>query len=277
MKAQKAFNLSLFWFVAVVTALISFFPVIWIFLTSIKTPFEIYAFPVIYLPSKATIRNYIDVFTQQTFGRFFFNSVLVSGFSAMVCVFISSMAAYGLSRFRIKRSLLILVIILSFSTFPYIASVIPLFIFLRRLRLLNTYFSLILPYVAFNTPFSVWISHAYFREVPLSIEDAAKLDGCSRMGTLWRIFYPLSTPVLSTVLIITFMMCWMEFLFAMTLISKPAMRTIPAGIALYPGEYAFPWETISAAAVLAIVPIILFIVFFQRQIISGLTRGALKT
>ncbi len=261
---------------AIVTALVSFFPVIWIFLTSIKNPFEIYAFPVIYLPSKATIQNYIDVFTQQTFGRFFFNSVFVSGISAVVCVFISSMAAYGLSRFRIKRSLLILVIILGFSTFPYIASVIPLFIFFRRLRLLNTYFSLILPYVAFNIPFSVWISHAYFREVPLSIEDAAKLDGCSRMGTLFRIFYPLSTPVLSTVLVITFMMCWMEFLFAMTLISKPSMRTIPAGIALYPGEYAFPWETISAAAVLAIVPIILFIVFFQRQIISGLTRGAIK-
>jgi multiple sugar transport system permease protein len=168
----------------------------------------------------------------------------------VVCVFIASLAAYGLSRFRVRHSLLILVIILGFSTFPFIASVIPLFVFFRNLRLLNSYFSLILPYVAFNTPFSVWIAHAYFREVPLSIEDAAKLD--------------------------TFMMCWMEFIFAVTLISKPAMRTIPAGIALYPGEYAFPWETISAAAVVSIVPIILFIVFFQRQIISGLTRGALK-
>ena len=228
------------------------------------------------MPTKLTIKNYVNVFTQNTFGLFFFNSVLVSSTSAVICVFISSLAAYGLSRFRIKHSLLILVIILGFSTFPFIASVIPLFIFFRNLRLLNTYVSLILPYVAFNTPFSVWLCHAYFREVPLSIEDAAKLDGCSRLGTLWKIFYPLSTPVLSTVLIVTFMMCWMEFLFALTLISKPTMRTIPAGIALYPGEYAFPWETISAAAVLSIVPIIVFIVLFQKKIISGLTRGAVK-
>jgi multiple sugar transport system permease protein len=276
MSGRDRLGRGLFWLVVVLAAVVSFFPVGWIFLTSIKTNVEIYAFPVVYLPSKVTFQNYIDVFTQQTFGRFFLNSVIVSSVSAVVCVFIASLAAYGLSRFRVRHSLLILVIILGFSTFPFIASVIPLFVFFRNLRLLNSYFSLILPYVAFNTPFSVWIAHAYFREVPLSIEDAAKLDGCSRLGTLWRIFYPLSTPVLSTVLIITFMMCWMEFIFAVTLISKPAMRTIPAGIALYPGEYAFPWETISAAAVVSIVPIILFIVFFQRQIISGLTRGALK-
>jgi multiple sugar transport system permease protein len=273
---NRSIRRALFLLVITFTAIVSFFPVVWIFLTSIKIDREIYAFPVVYLPSKLTIKNYVDVFTQNTFGLFFFNSVFVASCSAVICVFISSLAAYGLSRFRIKHSLLMLVIILGFSTFPYIASVIPLFIFFRSLRLLNSYVSLILPYVAFNTPFSVWLCHAYFREVPLSIEDAAKLDGCSRLGTLWKIFYPLSTPVLSTVLIITFMMCWMEFLFALTLISKPTMRTIPAGIALYPGEYAFPWETISAAAVLSIIPIILFIVLFQKKIISGLTRGAVK-
>ncbi len=273
---NRAIRKSVFVLIIAITAFVSFFPVVWIFLTSIKVDREIYAFPIVYLPTKLTIKNYVNVFTQNTFGLFFFNSVLVSSTSAVICVFISSLAAYGLSRFRIKHSLLILVIILGFSTFPFIASVIPLFIFFRNLRLLNTYVSLILPYVAFNTPFSVWLCHAYFREVPLSIEDAAKLDGCSRLGTLWKIFYPLSTPVLSTVLIVTFMMCWMEFLFALTLISKPTMRTIPAGIALYPGEYAFPWETIPAAAVLSIVPIIVFIVLFQKKIISGLTRGAVK-
>ncbi len=273
---NRTIRRAVFFLIIAITAFVSFFPVVWIFLTSIKVDREIYAFPIVYVPTILTIKNYIDVFTQNTFGLFFFNSVFVSSTSAAICVFISSLAAYGLSRFRIKHSLLILVIILGFSTFPFIASVIPLFIFFRSLRLLNTYVSLILPYVAFNTPFSVWLCHAYFREVPLSIEDAAKLDGCSRLGTLWKIFYPLSTPVLSTVLIITFMMCWMEFLFALTLISKPTMRTIPAGIALYPGEYAFPWETISAAAVLSIVPIIVFIVLFQKKIISGLTRGAVK-
>lgn len=273
---NRTIRRAVFFLIIAITAFVSFFPVVWIFLTSVKVDREIYAFPIVYVPTILTIKNYIDVFTQNTFGLFFFNSVFVSSTSAAICVFISSLAAYGLSRFRIKHSLLILVIILGFSTFPFIASVIPLFIFFRSLRLLNTYVSLILPYVAFNTPFSVWLCHAYFREVPLSIEDAAKLDGCSRLGTLWKIFYPLSTPVLSTVLIITFMMCWMEFLFALTLISKPTMRTIPAGIALYPGEYAFPWETISAAAVLSIVPIIVFIVLFQKKIISGLTRGAVK-
>jgi len=272
----KTLRKTFFLIIIIVVAILSFFPVAWILLTSVKTEFEIYAFPVIYFPKKIIIANYINVFTQQTFGRFFLNSIIVSLVSALICVLISSLAAYGLSRFKIKHNLFILVLILGFSTFPYIASVIPLFVFFRNLKLLNTYISLILPYVAFNTPLSVWLCHAYFREVPLSIEDAAKLDGCSRTSTLWRIFYPLSTPVLSTVLIIAFMMCWMEFLFAITLISKPTMRTIPAGIALYPGEYAFPWETISAAAMISIVPIIIFIVLFQRQIISGLTSGAIK-
>jgi multiple sugar transport system permease protein len=275
-KAATVARKSVFGFILIVTVIISFFPVVWMFLTSLKTSMEIYAFPVVYIPTKLTFQNYVDVFTQNRLARFFFNSVLVGSVATVVCLAVSSLAAYGLSRFRVRHNLLILVIILGFSTFPFIASVIPLFDVLRRLRLLNTYFSLMLPYIAFNIPFSVWLSFAYFKEFPLSIEDAAKIDGCSRLGTLWRIFYPLSAPVLSSVAIVTFINCWNEFIFALILISKPHMRTIPAGIALYPGEYSFPWETISAAAVVATLPIIFFIVFFQKKIISGLTRGAVK-
>ena len=255
---------------------ISFFPVIWLFITSIKPYQEIYQFPVVYIPSSIVISNYITVFTRHAFSRFFMNSVVVSISSTAICVLLSSCAAYGLSRFKLKQSGLILFIILGFSTFPFIASVIPLFAYFRDLGLLNTYFSLILPYTAFNIPFCVWLTTAYYKEVPVSLEDVAKLDGLSRTQILFQIFMPLSAPVLAAVCIITFVNCWNEFLFALTMISRNTMRTIPAGIALFPGEYDFPWDTISAAACLSIVPIIVFILLFQKMIISGLTSGSVK-
>lgn len=262
--------------IVAIFAVVSFFPVVWIFLTSIKTSREIYAFPVVYLPSVVTFHNYVEAFTKNSLARFVLNSVIVGSVSTLITVSLSCLAAYGLSRFRVRHSLLMLFIILGFSTFPYMASVIPLFEFFRRVHLLNTYFSLILPYVAFNIPMSVWLSTAYFREVPTEIEDAAKIDGSSRLGALWNIFLPLVSPVLTTVSIIVFITCWNEFLFALTMISRASMRTVPAGIALYPGEHNFPWDTISAAACIAIAPIVVFIAVFQRRIIAGLTAGALK-
>jgi multiple sugar transport system permease protein len=267
---------TLFYLMLTVFALVSFGPVIWLLLTSIKPYRDIYTFPVVYFPRSVSLANYVAVFAQHSFARYIFNSVFIGVAATAVCVGTSGLAAYGLSRFRLRTSPFFLMVILGFSAFPYIASVIPLFQALRALRLLNSYFSLILPYIAFNIPFSVWLTTAYFREVPLSIEDAAKIDGLSRMGTFVKIFLPLSAPVVATVCIIVFINCWNEFLFALVLISKNAMRTIPAGIALFPGEYAFPWETISAAAFMSIVPIIVFIILFQNMIISGLTAGSVK-
>ena len=276
MISRKALPRTLFYLMLLAFAFIAFAPVIWLFLTSVKPYRDIYAFPVVYIPHSIGFANYAAVFVQHAFERYIFNSVLIGIVATFLCGTLSAMAGYGLSRFRLKRSGLILVIVLVLSSFPYIASVIPLFDVLRRLTLLNTYFSLILPYVAFNIPFSVWLTTAYFREVPLSIEDAAKIDGLSRFATLLKIFLPLSAPVIATVAIIVFINCWNEFLFALVMISKNTMRTIPAGIALFPGEYAFPWETISAAAFIAIVPIVVFIIIFQNKIISGLTAGSVK-
>jgi len=260
----------------VVFSAISFGPVIWLVLTSVKRYRDIYAFPVKYLPSDITIDNYLAVFTEHAFARYFLNSVIVGLVATLLCIVVSMFAAYALSRFRLPRARLVLLVILAFSAFPFIASVIPLFSVLRTVGLLNTYASLIIPYVAFNIPFSVWITTAYFREIPVAIEDSAKIDGLSRMGTLFQIFLPLSAPVIATASVIVLINCWNEFLFALVMISRNTMRTLPAGIALFPGEYAFPWETISAAAVMSIVPIIVFIMVFQKRIVSGLTAGAVK-
>jgi len=273
---KKIFNRGLLYLALIVFAVVSFFPVVWMFITSIKTSYEIYSFPVVYIPSKVTLRNYISVFLENPFGKFFLNSCIVAGTSTIICLVLSVLTAYGLSRFNLKVSLLILVFFLGCFTIPYISNIIPLFIIYRRFGLLNSYVSLILPYAAYNLPFGVWFCTAYFRDIPKSIEDAAKIDGCSRFGMLWYILLPLAKPVISTVSIITFVWCWNEFLYALIMISKNEVRTIPAGITLYPGEYEFPWNTISAATIIAIIPIILFILIFQKKIISGLTSGAVK-
>lgn len=275
-RAMKQVRLGGFYVLLLVFAVISFGPVVWLILTSIKPYRDIYSFPVVYWPSRITLENYVTVFTEHAFARYFVNSVIVGVAATLICLVVSVLAAYSLSRFRLRNAHLILLVMLAFSAFPFIASVLPLFQVLRSLRLLNTYLSLVLPYVAFNVPFSVWITTAYFKEIPMSIEDAAKMDGLGRMATLGRIFLPLSAPVVSTTAVIVLINCWNEFLFALIMISRNTMRTLPAGIALFPGEYAFPWETISAAAVMCIIPIVIFIMVFQQKIVSGLTAGAVK-
>lgn len=143
--------------------------------------------------------------------------------------------------------------------------------------MLNSYVGLIIVYVSFTLPLAVMILMAFFRKIPRDLENAALIDGCTRIQALTRIIVPISAPGLATAAILTFISAWNEFLVAFTLITRPLLRTIPVGITLYPGEYAFPWGTISAAIVIAVVPIVLIILFLQKRIIQGLTAGAVKS
>ena len=259
-----------------VLCLVSFFPIVWIFLTSIKPASQIVQFPVQYLPTEVTLANYQTAISEAPFFQYLVNSAIVAGGTAVVAVLLGALAGYALSRLEFDHKVPVLLIILFSAMLPFFSRLIPLFQLARQTGLLNDYLGLILPYSAFQLPFAVWIFQAYFKELPDSLEEAGLMDGLSRIGVLFRIILPVSAPAMATAATIVFIYAWNEFLFALTFMTQDSMRTITVGIALYQGEYTFPWATISAAVFLSIVPLILFMVLFQRKIVEGLTAGVGK-
>ncbi len=251
-------------------------PYVWTVFTSLKTERELYQFPVTYWPKAPTLINYVNVFAQNPFGRFLLNSVIVTLSSTALCLFIASLAAYAFARLRFKGREVLLVGLLVVAMIPLITVIVPLYILVRGLGLLNSYAGLIAPYVTYSLPVAIFILTAFFREIPRELEEAALIDGCTRLNALWRIIAPLSAPGLITAGIIVFVYTWNEFLVALTLTSTNAARTITVGIALYRGEFAFPWGVITAAVTLATIPIMVLILLGQRLVIKGLTAGAIK-
>lgn len=256
---------------------VSFFPIIWILITSLKQPTNIATFPVNYIPSPATLQNYITAFEQAPFVRYLFNSFIVASGTAIIDVVLGAMAGYALSRLRFRWKFPVLLAILISAMLPYIGRLIPLFRLFRDVGMLNSYPGLILPYAAFQLPFAVWIFQAYFKELPDSLEEAGLMDGLTHIGVLFRIILPVSAPAMATTAIIVFIYAWNEFLFALTFMTQDQMKTITVGIALYQGQYSFPWGTISAATFISIIPLLLFMVFFQEKIVEGLTSGIGKS
>lgn len=251
--------------------LVSFFPIIWILITSVKPAAEIITFPVEYIPRTVTLENYRIALEQAPFARYLFNSFIVASGTAVVCVVLGSMAGYALSRLDFEYKLHVLMIILVSAMLPFFGRLIPLFDLARQTGFLNSYLGLIIPYSAFQLPFAIWIFQAYFKELPDSLEEAGLIDGLSHIGVLFRIILPVSAPAMATTAIIVFIYAWNEFLFALTFMTEDSMRTITVGIALYQGEYTYPWATISAAVFMSIVPLLLLMLVFQRKIVEGLT------
>jgi multiple sugar transport system permease protein len=254
-----------------------FFPVIWIFLTSIKTTGEIYAWPPVFIPTEPTLAHYKAVLFGSNLGRYIVNSIIVSSLSTVAIIFLGSLAGYGLGRVRFRGSAVLMVFFLALSMFPQLTIVPSIFIWFRNAGLLNNYLGLILAYTALFLPLALWIMTTYFRTIPDEIEDSAKMDGCGAFRFIWQILVPLSIPGVVAGALVVFILSWMEFFLALIILAKDKLRTATVGIALYPGEYAFPWELITTATLLAIIPIFLLTVFFQKQIIGGLTAGSLKS
>ncbi len=255
---------------------IFFFPVVWIFLTSIKTPGEIYAWPPVFFPKHPTIKNYWSVFFDSNLSRYILNSIIVSSLSTISIVVFSAFAGYGIARIKFKGATFFLIFFLSMSMFPQLAIVPSIFIYFRKVGLINNYLGIVIAYTGLFLPMGVWIMSTYFRTIPNDIEDSARIDGCNATRILWQIIVPLSIPGVVATGLIVFIFTWNEFIMALVLLSKNLLRTATVGIALYPGEYAFPWELISTATFLAILPLIILTFFFQRRIIGGLVAGAIK-
>jgi len=177
---------------------------------------------------------------------------------------------------NLRRRQWVLTAIVASSMFPIITLLVPIFETMRSLNLLNTYTALVIPYTVINMPVCTLVLVSFFQSIPRDLENAAMIDGCSRVGALWRIVLPLAAPGVFTAGILAFVNAWDEFLLALSLNSAAAMRTAPVGIAMYQGEFTFPWPVISAALVVTVIPVALLIVFFQERVIGGLTQGGLK-
>jgi len=274
--AMKFNRRAVVWFAAIIVVVNGFFPAVWILLTSLKTETELLQVPITYLPQAPTLDNYRTAFTAQPILRFMWNSLVVAGGSTALCVLVGALAAYALTRLRIPRRNLIMSALLAVSMFPLISLMVPLFKVMRELSLLNTYPALILPYSVLSLPVCTLVMASFFQDIPPDLEAAAMVDGCSRVGALFKVVIPLSAPGVFTAAILAFVNAWDEFLLSLTMMNRVNMRTLSVGITLYQGEFAFPWPLISAALIIALVPICVLIAVFQERVVGGLTAGGVK-
>ena len=265
------------WSVAnVVTVVLVLIPLVWIISLSFKTPGSI-TDPT-YFPVHWTWANYSGILTTATFLRPLLNSIGIGLIATFIAVVLASMAAYAVARLTFPGKQVLIGVSLLIAMFPAIALATPLFNIERVLGLFNTWPGLIIPYVATGLPLGIYTLSAFFREIPWELEKAAKVDGATPFQAFTRVIAPLAAPGMVTTAILVFLFCWNEFLLAITLTATTAARTAPAALSFFTGnsQFAVPTGSISAAAVVITIPIIIFVLFFQRRIVAGLTAGAVK-
>ena len=264
------------WVAAGMVVINGFFPAVWILFTSLKKETELVQKPITWWPADATIENYVRAFSDQPLLQYLKNSLIVATSATILSLLVAAFAAYAIARLNLKRRQLILTCIVASSMFPLVTLLVPIFETMRALGWLNTYSALVLPYVVLNLPVCTLVLVSFFQSIPRDLENAAMIDGCTRLGALWRVVVPLAAPGVFTAGILAFVNAWDEFLLALSLNASPAVRTLPVGITLYQGEFSFPWPIISAALIVAIVPIAVLIAVFQERVVGGLTQGGLK-
>jgi multiple sugar transport system permease protein len=260
-------------FVVIALALI---PVLWLVSLSFKTPAAI--LDPSFLPASWTWGNYSSILQNTQFIRPLINSIGIGLISTFIAVVLASMAAYAVARLAFPGKSVLIGMSLLIAIFPQISLITPLFSIERRLGLFNTWPGLIIPYIAFGLPLGIYTLSAFFREIPWELEKAAKMDGATPFQAFVKVIAPLAAPGMVTTAILVFMACWNDFLFAISFTSTTASRTAPASIAYFSGGSVFttPTGPISAAAVVITIPIVIFVLFFQRRIVAGLTSGAVK-
>jgi len=253
-------------------------PVYWMITISFKSDVDQFAVPPRWFDFTPTLVHYKDAFLARSFGQYLVTSATVAVMSTICALVLGTMAAYALARFRLPHKLdtRLAIWILSTRMFPPIVTAVPLFLMMRDLHLLNTRASLIIVYTAFNLPFVVWMMRGFFMEVPREMEEAARVDGDSRLGALWRVVLPLVVPGLAATAVFCLIISWNEFLFALVLTQTDAAMTLPVGMAGRVTQYEIKWGVMSAAGVVAMVPILIFAMAVQRYLVRGLSLGAVK-
>jgi raffinose/stachyose/melibiose transport system permease protein len=274
-KKKKNYNLSILYIVLTLFAVLNIYPLIWMVYTSFKTNKEI-SQSTFALPKSFHFENYINAWKTANVGTYFINSMFVSVVSIAITVLIGAMAAYILGRFKFKLNKTIHTIFVFGMLIPINSILVPLFIQMRGLHLLNTRWALIFPYVAFGLPITIYILTSFMKAFPTEVEEAAILDGCTVPQLFLRIILPMAKPAITTVVIMNFLTNWNEFSLALVLINDNKIKTLPIGLVNFAGAYTRDYAQMTAGLVISVIPIILIYIFLQENIIKGMTQGGVK-
>lgn len=251
------------------------FPLYWMIAASLTPEAQLFERPSL-VPPALSLDHYRALFETRGFLIPIRNSLIVALATTALTIPLAALSAYAIARLHVPGTRLILALVLAVSMFPQISVVAPLYLMLREVRLLDTYPGLVLPYLTFAMPLAIWLLAGFFRQFPRDLEEAAMLDGASRLRVVRDIVFPLARPGLASTAILTFLYCWNEFLFALSFTLGPDRYTVPVAIALFRGRYQVPWGEVLAGALVASLPIAILVLIFQRHIVSGLTAGASK-
>ena len=284
MSKRKFFSQLILFLLTIPVLLFIFLPLLWLFSASLSTQVELFTVPPHWIPQHPTFQNYLDIFVPsqaassvpRTFAVSLLNSIKIASAVTVISIVIGSLAAYALVRIPFKFNRRIQIGILGTRMIPEISLVIPLFILASRMQLINKPIVLIITYLSFSLPFAIWLMAAFFQSVPIELEEAARLDGCTRLGILFRVVMPISVPGLISTAMFVFLLAWDEFFYALIFTSTLAAKTAPVAIAEFIGRFAVNVNGMMAGGILAAIPPVLLALIFQRYIVSGLTAGAVK-
>ena len=252
------------------------FPVLWMFISSLKSNTEIFSWPPTFFDKSFSLRSYIEILTDAEKVRYFLNSYFVSAVVVVLTLVIGILAAYAFSRFDFPLKGLINTLIVSVQAVPPIVLLIPYLSLIVSLKLFNTYWALILTYLVFTLPYCILMITGYFNTLSTDLDEAVMIDGGSRMKALWKILVPVSVPGLVSVGMYTFMQAWNEYLFALALTQTTNMRTVPIGINMLMGQHTYDWSQMMAMSFLGSLPVLILFIFFQKYFIAGMSSGAVK-
>ena len=279
-KRQKRIRSVIIGIFSIILAAVILAPPLWLFISSIANLQELLKIPLRWLPEKPSFERYREILFSQgpesEFRKTMWNSFFIALFVTIICVSLGSLAAYAFSRLRFPGKEKILFVLLFSYMLPPIAVIIPIYRIFSRYQMLDTKQALILIYSAILVPFVIWLMRTYFDTIPKDLEDAEKIDGCSHLGTLFRVIFPLSAPGIVATSLFAFLMSWEEFFIALILTSTPQAKTIPVAIAEFSGRHSIDFGMMATGGILAALPPILIAFVFQRYIVGGLLSGAVK-
>lgn len=251
-------------------------PIYWIVITGLKNTKEVYMSPPTLFPRDLTLKNFVTIFTERPFAFYLRNSAIVSSITVIISTFFATLAGYAFAKMNIKGKSIWLLVILLTRAVPPASLLVPFYVMGKSFNLINTLVILMLGYIYLTLPLNIWIITSFFEQFPDELIDAAEIDGCTRTSALFRVVMPSLLPALTAVGIITFMLSWNELLYGVVFTNTKAAKTLSPGLTDFFGDFHIFWNQLASASIIAILPAVVFTVFFSRYLVSGLIRGAIK-
>ncbi len=284
MHNRKILNKLFLFFLTLPVLFFIFGPILWLVSASFSTQVELFSIPPHWIPQHPTLQNYLDIINPAQsassvpgmFATSILNSIKIASAVTLISIFIGSLAAYALVRIPFKFNHGLQIGLLGTRMIPEVSLIIPLFVIASSLELINKPIVLIITYLSFALPYAIWMMAAFFQTVPVELEEAARLDGCTRVGILWRVVMPIAVPGLISTAMFVFLLAWDEFFYALIFTSTLAAKTAPVAISEFVGRYVVNITGMMAGGIIAALPPVILGLIFQRYIVSGMTAGAVK-